>query len=574
MDEILSEKMLTELIARGDLEKAKLEQARRNLPADQSLTAFLLDRGWLDKAVYLLYLGEKYKYPIFNPDAFNLAPEILACIPADFATRYQVLPVNLHGNVLTVAIADPANIIVLDDLRSVTKKSISPVIALPHAIQKALEKYYASPEVEEEDSMQDLIKVAMDKKEDEGETGKSDLVRLATETPIIKITNTLLIESIRRRASDLFVEPWDKTMRVRCRVDGQLEELKAPPKSMAEGIVSRIKVMSNLNIAERRLPQDGRFRIKAQERMIDIRVSVLPTSFGEKVCLRILDKTAQTQQLDKLGFQEKEVGQLEFALKKPYGMILITGPTGSGKTSSLYAMLNCLDDPKKNITTVEDPVEYKLDGINQVQVNNYVGLTFAASLRSILRQDPDIIMLGEIRDIETLDIAIKSALTGHLVLSTLHTNDASSSIIRMTNMGIEPFLITSSIIMVSAQRLVRRLCHHCRESCDAPPESLDDLGLNKKNKHTIFKPGSCNLCRHTGFLGRTVITEVLSITPKMSHLILDNGNGDQIKALAREEGMTTLRESGINKVLHGETTLEEVYRVTVRDKETNGTTEQ
>ena len=354
-------------------------------------------------------------------------------------------------------------------------------------------------------------------------------------------------------------------MTIRCRVDGVLEQLKSPPKSMANSIVSRIKVLSHLDIAERRVPQDGRFRIKYQDRFVEFRVSVLPSSFGEKVCMRILDKKARSQDLDKLGFKENELERIKEAASKPHGMILVTGPTGSGKTSTLYSVLAHIDSPDKNITTVEEPVEYQIYGINQVNIRESVGMTFPAALRSILRQDPDVIMVGEIRDYTTMDIAIKAALTGHLVLSTLHTNDACGSIIRMTNMGIEPFLIASSILMVSAQRLIRKLCPDCKEPYKASSKLLKDLNLDTNKEYTFYRANSCETCRNTGYLGRTVITEVLPISQKIKELIMKKATADEIKSIARQEGMFTLRQSGVLRVIDGITTVDEVIRITAPD---------
>ena len=350
-------------------------------------------------------------------------------------------------------------------------------------------------------------------------------------------------------------------------IDGILEEIRTPPKSISSALVSRFKVMSQLNIAERRIPQDGRFKIKVQDREVDVRVSILPTSHGEKVCLRILDKKSQAHDLAKLGFTKKEIDTLKDSSTRPHGMILVTGPTGSGKTTTLYSVLEYLDSPEKNITTVEDPVEYEMDGVNQVNVRESIGLTFPLALRSILRQDPDIILIGEIRDLTTMDIAIKAALTGHLVLSTLHTNDASGSIVRILNMGIEPFLITSSVIMISAQRLVRKLCEHCKASFQINDELIQKFSLEKGRTYNFYKPTGCAKCRSTGYSGRSVISELLIFTPEIKTMIMNRASGDEIKQQARRQGMTTLRESGVQKALAGATSLEEIFRVTAGDQE-------
>ncbi|MBI4431441.1 MAG: Flp pilus assembly complex ATPase component TadA [Candidatus Omnitrophica bacterium] len=566
MKEVLSNKMLEMMVNQGLLKAERLERARKVCPPDESLTECLLDHEWISSESYLSFLSDFFRYPIVDVSSISVPADLLSLIPTGFAQRHGVLPISRANGAITVAIINPADVLLLDDLRSITDSTVSPVIALPKVIRQAIDRCYSEVSIGNE-SMQELIDEATEKQNDSGKSS-SELIRLATETPVIKITNALLTEAVRRKASDLFIEPWEKKLHVRCRIDGLLEDIKAPPKSMAEALVSRIKVVSNLNIAEHRIPQDGRFRIKALDRMIDIRVSIIPTSFGEKVCLRILDTSTHQQDLKGLGFHPRELERIEQCARRPYGMILVTGPTGSGKSTTLYSILQHLHDETKNITTVEDPVEYKVEGVNQVQSNDYVGLTFSAALRSILRQDPDIIMIGEIRDVETLDIAIKAALTGHLVLSTLHTNDAASSIIRMTNMGIEPFLITSSVLMVSAQRLVRRLCHHCRETYTPPEKLIIDFRLPKDRKYTFYKPAGCALCRRTGFAGRSVITEVLLLTPKINDLIVKQETADVIKATARKEGMTTLRESVIRKVVHGETSVEEVYRVTMPDPDT------
>jgi len=570
MKEVLSKKMLDTMIKRGILKQDRLERARKLHTTEQTLTEYLLDHEWISVEDYVAFLSDYFKYPIVDVSSITIPADALSLIPSEFAQRHGVLPIACSDGTLTVAIVNPADVLLLDDLRSLSERMVSPVIAPPKAIHQAIDRAYNEVTIGKA-SMQDLIDEAEEQKGEE--KSSSELIRLATETPVIKITNALLTEAVRRKASDLFIEPWEKKLSVRCRIDGLLEELKAPPKIMAEAIVSRIKVVSNLNIAEHRIPQDGRFRIKALDRMIDIRVSVIPTSFGEKVCLRILDTSGNKQDIAHLGFHPDEMERIKQCAAKPHGMILVTGPTGSGKSTTLYSILQHLHDESKNITTVEDPVEYKIDGINQVQSNDFVGLTFSAALRSILRQDPDIIMIGEIRDVETLDIAIKAALTGHLVLSTLHTNDAASSIIRMTNMGIEPFLITSSVLMVSAQRLIRRLCHHCREPYTPSEEAVISLKLDKKDKFTFYKPGGCSLCRRTGYLGRSVITELLLLTPNICNLIVTSETADAIKAAARKEGMTTLRESAVRKVVDGETTVEEVFRVTMPDQAIGKTVE-
>jgi type II secretory ATPase GspE/PulE/Tfp pilus assembly ATPase PilB-like protein len=406
-----------------------------------------------------------------------------------------------------------------------------------------------------------------DQKSDEDLAQNIDLIKQAQETPVIKVANLLMIDAIKRKASDLFIEPWENHIRVRLRVDGLLEEGKSPPKTMGPALISRFKVMSQLNIAERRIPQDGRFKIKVQDREVDVRVSVIPSAYGEKLCLRILDRKAQSQAIERLGFSPEELDAIKAIVTRPHGMILVTGPTGGGKTTTLYSILKYLDSPEKNITTVEDPVEYQMVGVNQVNVKEAIGLTFPLSLRSILRQDPDVILIGEIRDRETMDIAIKAALTGHLVLTTLHTNDTCSSIVRMINMGIEPFLMVSSILMITAQRLVRRICANCRKSYQPENTLLAKFHLDQKGQYTFYAPKGCARCRGTGYSGRTVITEILSLTPPIKELILKRVSVEELKKAGRRAGMSTLRESAVRKVVEGETTVDELFRVTTADED-------
>ncbi len=458
------------------------------------------------------------------------------------------------------------------DIAALANLSIKRVIAPPSELQIALKKYYPQERdfdvlaLKSEETVDDLIKIVQDSKSEEAIAQDIDLMKQAQETPVIKVANLLLVEAIKRRASDLFVEPWENYIRTRFRVDGILEDGKAPPKVMGLALVSRFKVMSMLDIAEHRRPQDGRFKLKLQDREVDVRVSVIPSSFGEKLCLRILDKKAQSQNLERLGFTDNELKVLKANAVKPHGMILVTGPTGSGKTTTLYSILKYIDSPEKNITTVEDPVEYQVDGINQVNVREQIGLNFPVSLRSILRQDPDVILIGEIRDTDTMDIAIKAALTGHLVLSTLHTNDACSSVIRMVNMGIEPFLIASSVLMISAQRLIRRLCMNCRSEYIPDATVIEKLKLDPKEKYKFYRSKGCQRCRLTGYIGRTVITEILPLKLEIKELIMKRVTNEEIKQMARKFGMTTLRESAVSKVVCGETTVDELFRVTTGDQ--------
>lgn len=530
-----------------------------------------IDLKLIDTQRALHFLSEEFRCPPVNPNNFKIADEVIRLVPATFATKHKVIPLAIHDNTLTVVMENPSDLAVIDDLKAIANMRIRTAVSLSMDIQKAIVKYYSTADTatmsQPEETIEDLIRIVQETKSQEEEIKTLDLLRQAQETPVIKVANALLVDAIKRKASDLFVEPWETSLRVRCRVDGLLEELKSPPKVIGAALVSRFKVMSHLDIAERRVPQDGRFKVKIQSREVDVRVSILPTCYGEKVCLRILDKNTQAHNLEKLGFSAKELQELKVCAVKPNGMILVTGPTGSGKTTTLYSILKYIDSIEKNITTVEDPVEYQMDGVNQVNIREQIKLTFPAALRSILRQDPDIILIGEIRDQTTIDIAIKAALTGHLVLSTLHTNDATSSIVRIINMGVEPFLITSAILMVTAQRLIRRLCPACKVAKPLDEQIAKRFKIDLNKYPTVFQPDGCAKCRSLGYLGRTVITEILSLTPEIKELILKGANAEDIKRAARLKGMTTLRESGIQRVLDGETSIDEVIRVTAGDQD-------
>ncbi len=564
-----NERLLKKIVAKKLLKEsdaALLLNEKAN--TQQTLVETILHRKLVTEESLCSFLANEFKCPIVKLSVFIPSQEALNLIPASFAHKNRVIPVSFENRSLTVAMERPDDLQLIDDLQAITDMRIRVAVAFPSEMTRALERYYGAkgapllPPAGE--SIEDLIRIVQESKASEREVKTVELLKQAQETPVIKIANLLMVEAIRRRASDLFIEPWENSVRVRCRVDGLLEEVPPPPKAVGSALVSRFKVMSQLDIAERRIPQDGRFRIRVQNREVDVRVSILPTGFGEKVCLRILDKKAQAQSLERLGFTVLEQDTIKSCAVKPHGMILVTGPTGSGKTTTLYSILKFLDSPEKNITTVEDPVEYQVDGINQVNVRESIGLTFPASLRSILRQDPDIILIGEIRDLTTMDIAIKAALTGHLVLSTLHTNDTATTIARILNMGIEPFLITSSVLMISAQRLVRRLCQECKAEYVPDAKFLKRLEL-ADGKHTFFKPAGCGKCRSSGYAGRSVITELMLLTSHIKDMIVARAGADEIKKAARQEGMNTLRESAIQKALAGETSLDEVFRVTAMD---------
>ncbi len=539
----------------------------------QHLIDLLLEHGSCDQAQLLEFLKTKYLFPVADLKAELSDAELLALIPVEIAKKYFIMPLSQDFDTVTVAMANPLNLSAQDELRLLTKRRIKVSVATFSAIQESITQRYnagtvptaaeSKASLAADSSLEELAKMVESESGDlDNSAHTAEMIEIAHQAPVVKLVNMIVIEGLRRRASDIFIEPWENEVRVRARIDGLLEVIATPNKMYGEAIVSRIKIMSELNIAEHRVPQDSRFKVKFRGREADMRVSILPSAHGEKVCLRILDTSAQSHDISKLGFTEREQKIIRDSAERPHGMILVTGPTGSGKTTTLYSVLKYLDSPDVNITTVEDPVEYQVYGINQVNVRDKVGLTFPAALRSILRQDPDVVLIGEIRDAETLDIAVKAAMTGHLVLSTLHTNDAVSSIIRMVNLGLEPFLIASTVIMISAQRLVRRLCPRCRYSYVLDPGIAKRLNLNPAAENTFWKAKGCAHCRNTGHIGRSVITEIFQMTPAALKLIMAGATAHELKTLGRKEGMNTLRESAIAKALTGETSLEEVFRVT------------
>ncbi|RKY27584.1 MAG: type II secretion system protein GspE [Candidatus Omnitrophota bacterium] len=531
-----------------------------------SLSEVLLKLGLIDEKSLLLIFSKDLGIPPIELSRFKVSEELTKIIPFHYARKHKVIPVGKISNTLTVAMSDPLNIFALDDLKKLTGLEINPVLASSADIEAALERFYqesAKEEIEnilEKSSSSKLELVQEEKRPSEDETV---VLKEVKEGPVVKITNLILTKAVEEKASDVLIEPMEKSMRVRFRIDGVLCEREAPPLNMQPLITSRIKVMANLDIAEHRLPQDGRFRMRIGSKDVDFRVSIVPSVLGEKVALRILDKSQALLNLDALGFEEGVVEKIKQVSLRPHGMIISCGPTGCGKTTTLYSILKYIDSPEKNIITVEDPIEYELKGINQVQVRPEVGLTFASSLRSILRQDPDIIMVGEIRDFDTVDIAIKAALTGHLVLSTLHTTTACGSVTRLVNMGVEPFLVTSSLLGVLAQRLLRKLCLECREEGEVPEYVRKVLNLEKEVK--VYKPKGCKKCGNTGYRGRIGICEFLEITETIKELILKSSPEGSLKERARQEGMQTLREDAVLKLKKGLTSLEEVLRVTAQD---------
>jgi len=565
-DRIIKRLVEKKLLVENDIKKALDIQKQKG----GKLSDIIVGMGLVPRQSLVSALSEELGIPPIDLSRYKISPDVIKLIPKKMAKNYRVMPVSKMGNFLTVATADPLNIFATDDIASVTHCIISLVIASDKEIDEAITEYYeagAHADIEKIiDGMeeQSSIEVVDDST---GFISSDQLVKLIQDAPVVKITNVLLAEAVKSRASDILIEPLEQSLRVRYRIDGILKDAQHPPKKVHAALVSRLKVMSNLNIAERRLPQDGRFKAKIQQREVDFRISVIPSSNGEKVALRILDKSQATLDLDKLGFEKDPLENIKKAAMRPHGMILSCGPTGCGKTTTLYSILKYVDSPDKNITTAEDPVEYQLDGINQLTVNPTLGLTFAGSLRSFLRQDPDVIMVGEIRDLDTVDIAIKAALTGHLVLSTLHTTTAPGSIVRLVNMGVEPFLITSSLVLVAAQRLVRKICEDCKESYKITAETAKVLQLKSGAGSVAYRGKGCKVCQKSGYKGRVGLAETLMITPAVRTLILGKAQEHNIKEQARKEGMHTLRENGIKKVLRGETTIEEIVRVTVGDQD-------
>lgn len=513
-------------------------------------------------------LGRKYGIPYTPLDAEEIDPAVTRLIPPGIAQKHLVIPMSKVGSTLTMAMADPTNVFAVDDIKFMTGLNVKLMIATESSIRRAIDRFYDASESLQTvmASMEDAGMEVMDEPEDLN-PNLGELKQAVEEAPIVKLVNLMLAEAIKRGASDIHVEPYERVFRIRFRIDGVLYEVMTPPMSMKSAITSRLKIMADLDISERRLPQDGRMKVKFKGREVDFRVSTLPTLFGEKVVMRLLDKSQLTLDMSKLGFEPQALAAFEEAIQAPYGMILVTGPTGSGKTTTLYSALDRLNQLETNIMTAEDPVEFNIRGINQVQIREHIGLTFAAALRAFLRQDPDVIMVGEIRDYETAEIAVKAALTGHLVLSTLHTNDAPSAVSRLLNMGIEPFLVASSVIVILAQRLLRRVCAQCKVPVTVPRRALVDVGLTDEEAAAItcYRGSGCDFCSGTGYKGRIAIYEVLSLTPELRDLILSGASAVEIKRAAIQQGMRTLRMSGLSKLKEGITTVQEVVRVTFKD---------
>jgi type IV pilus assembly protein PilB len=565
----LNERIGELLVQKDLLTPDQLRRAKDEAGATGTRLGYQITKlGYIEENTLAEFMSMEYGVPSINLDEFDIDADVVQLIPEDVAVKHTIIPVNRAGSTLIISTADPSNIFALDDVKFLTGYNVEPVVAPEEAIRRAIDRYY--------DSSSSLADVMSDFEDEEFEVvaeGESldvaELERATEDAPVVKLVNLILTDAIKKYASDIHVEPYEKSFRVRYRIDGVLYEVMKPPKKLRNALTSRIKIMSNLDIAERRLPQDGRIKLKmGKDREMDYRVSVLPTLFGEKIVLRILDKSSLQLDMTKLGFEEEQLRGFKDAIYRPYGMVLVTGPTGSGKTTTLYSALSELNQTTTNISTAEDPVEFNLPGINQVHMHEEIGLNFAASLRAFLRQDPDIIMVGEIRDFETAEIAVKAALTGHLVLSTLHTNDAPSTINRLLNMGIEPFLVASSVNAIVAQRLARRICGECaEEDPEVTPEALEEAGMSSEEAGTC-EPRigrGCPSCAETGYRGRVALYEVMPLSETLKGFVLNGASAAEIKQEAIREGMTTLRRSALNKVAGGVTTLKEIYRVSTAD---------
>ena len=553
------------LITKEQLAAALDEQ--KSAGAGVRLGSILIKNGHITESDLTTFLSRQYGVPSINLAEFEVDAAVLKLIPPDIAQKYQIIPVNRAGSTLIIAMSDPSNILATDDIKFMTGYNIEVVVASESAIKSAIDKYYdqsaSLAEVMGDLDMEDFEVVG-----EEEDLDISSLERATEEAPVVKLVNLILTDAIKRKASDIHIEPYEKLFRVRYRIDGVLYEVMKPPIKLKNAITSRIKIMAELDIAERRLPQDGRIKIKlGGGKDMDFRVSVLPTLFGEKIVLRLLDKSNLQLDMTKLGYEPESLLHFKREIHKPFGMVLVTGPTGSGKTVSLYSALFELNKTTENISTAEDPVEFNFPGINQVQMHEEIGLNFAAALRSFLRQDPDIIMIGEIRDFETAEIGIKAALTGHLVLSTLHTNDAPSTINRLLNMGVEPFLVSSAVNLITAQRLARRVCMECKEPEEIPIQALIDAGVSPEEAagYVCYRGKGCPKCNGTGYKGRVGFYQVMPMLEEIRELVLNGANTSEIKRETMRLGIKTMRQSGLTKLKEGVTAFEEVLRVTVAD---------
>ena len=566
----MSSKRLGELLVREKL--ISLQQLRsaqeEQKKSGNNLSYTLAKLGYISDGEITNFLSSQYKLPSVNLDEYEIEADVIKLLSREICEKHKIIPVSRSGSSLIVAMADPTNLNATDDVKFLTGYNVDPVVCSESAIMGAIERYYAAgPSYEELMADFDLGDEDIDFTADDDDVNVLELERASEDAPVVRLVNVILLNAIRKGASDVHIEPYEKRLRVRYRIDGVLHEEMAPPLRLKSAISSRVKIMSQLDIAERRLPQDGRIKLKlGKNREMDFRVSVLPSMWGEKIVLRLLDKSNLQLDMMKLGFEEKPLDDFKWAISQPWGMVLVTGPTGSGKTTTLYSALTDLNRSEVNISTAEDPVEYNLHGINQVQMHDEIGLNFAMCLRSFLRQDPDIIMVGEVRDFETAEIAVKAALTGHLVLSTLHTNDAPATISRLLNMGVEPFLITASVNLVLAQRLARRICFDCKQPIAMEAEALREIGFDESQLgKPLHKGAGCNTCNGSGYKGRVALYEVMRFNDGLKEMVLQGASTAELKAAAIRDGMSSLRMSGIRKVIEGVTTTEEVLRVTMAD---------
>ncbi len=571
MSSRLGEILIKESLITSDQLKKALDYQKQH---GGRLGTCLMKLGFVSDDEITQVLSRQYGVPSINLKYYEVESPVIKLIPQETAIRYQVVPLSRVGATLTIAMTDPTNVFAMDDIKFMTGFNVEPVVASESDINEAIRKFYGDAS-----SVEELSKVMKDLTSDEAadlelaseeeQLDAAALERAAEEAPIIKLVNLILTDAVKRGASDIHIEPYEKELRVRLRIDGILQAVMTPPLKLKDAITSRVKIMSKLDISEKRLPQDGRIMLKYQrdgkKKELDFRVSTVPTIFGEKIVLRLLDKENLRLDMTKLGFEPESLVKFERAILRPYGMVLVTGPTGSGKTNTLYSAISRLNTPETNIMTAEDPVEFQLSGVNQVQMKEQIGLNFAAALRAFLRQDPNIVLVGEIRDFETAEIAVKAALTGHLVLSTLHTNDAPSTISRLMNMGIEPFLVATSVNLIGAQRLIRRICAGCKEPLQVPEQALLDAGFSPEEakKVTPYHGKGCATCNNSGYKGRVALYEIMEINDELRELILVGASALELKKKALDQGMITLRRSGLIKIAAGMATLEEVLRETV-----------
>jgi len=572
---------LSELLVKEKLlDKEQLKEVQDfQKKNDVSTGTAVVSLGYISEEDMAQALSRQLGYPYINLDQFEVYPDVINLIPVEITKKYLIMPIHRIRSFLTLAMMDPTDLDVIEDIRFRTGLSIQPVIASETGITNAIKKYYGSSDSLRVKQIVDEIEQAEDTtvniiEEDEEDYDIEELVHSTEEAPIITLVNTVFIDAIKKGASDVHFEPYEKAFRVRYRLDGTLYEMMNLAMKFKNPVISRVKILSNMDIAEKRLPQDGRIKMRVKlengnKKEVDMRVSSIPTIFGEKVVVRILDKSMLKLNLEELGFEKESLELFKQGVRRPWGIVLVTGPTGSGKTNTLYSAISTINSMEKNIMTAEDPVEFYIPGINQVNIRDEIGLSFSTSLRSFLRQDPDIMLVGEMRDFETVDIAIKAALTGHLVFSTVHTNDAASTVVRLVNMNVETFLVADSVCMIVAQRLVRRLCKKCRAKHNLTNEALVDIGYTAKEapKVKAYKPVGCNVCHNTGYKGRVGLFEVMEVTDEIKDLILAKAHSKELKKKSIEQGMITLRRSGLIKIKEGITSIEEVLRETVRDME-------